>query len=109
MLVQRLTVINVSNDITSYRSVDNTAQSYPHSDYDSVCDSWIGVSEIHAHLYILQRGVQRKQGVVNYMMLFTILLYNTTTVHCTPHPLHPPLQSIQIGVSEIHAHLGMLC
>ena len=35
-------------------------------------------------LYIMQRGVQWKQGVVNYMMLYTILLYNTTPIHCTP-------------------------
>ena len=46
-------------------------------------------------LYILQRGVQWKQGVVVYMTLYTSLLYNTTPIHCTPDPLHPPLQSIQ--------------
>ena len=46
-------------------------------------------------LYIPQRGVQWKQGVVNHMMLCTILLYNTTPIHCTPLRLHPPLQSIQ--------------
>ena len=40
-------------------------------------------------------GVQWKQGVVNYMMLYTILLCNITPIHCTPLPLHPPLQSIQ--------------
>ena len=45
-------------------------------------------------LYILQRGVQWKQGVVVYRTLYTSLLYNTTPIHCTPHPLHPPLQSI---------------
>ena len=37
-------------------------------------------------LYIPQRGVQWKQGVVVYMTLYTSLLYNTT-----PSPLHPPL------------------
>ena len=46
-------------------------------------------------LYTLQRGVQLKQGVVIYMVLYTSSLYNTTPIHCTPHPLHPPLQSIQ--------------
>ena len=46
-------------------------------------------------VYILHRGVQWKQGVVIYMTLCTSLLYNTTPIHCTPDPLHPPLQSIQ--------------
>ena len=46
-------------------------------------------------IYILQRGVQRKQGVVIYMTLYTSLLYNSTPIRCTPHPLHPHLQSIQ--------------
>ena len=46
------------------------------------------------NIYILQRGVQWKQGVVNYLILYTILLYNTTPIHCTPDPLHPPLQNI---------------
>ena len=41
-------------------------------------------------LYILQRGVQWKQGVVIRMLLYTILLYNTTPIHYTPLPLHPP-------------------
>ena len=45
-------------------------------------------------LYIPQRRVQWKQGVVIYMTLYTSLLYNTTPIHCTPDPLHPPLQSI---------------
>ena len=35
-------------------------------------------------IYIPQRGVQRKQGVVIYMTLYTSLLYNTTPIHCTP-------------------------
>ena len=46
-------------------------------------------------IYILQRGVQWKQGVVNYMRLHASLLYDTTPIHCTRLPLHPPLQSIQ--------------
>ena len=41
-------------------------------------------------LYIPQRGVQWKQGVVIYMTLYTSLLYNTTPIHRTPDPLHPP-------------------
>ena len=47
-------------------------------------------------VYILQRGVQWKHGVVIGMVLCTILLYNATPIHCTPLPLHPPLQSIQV-------------
>ena len=44
-------------------------------------------------VYIPQRGVQRKQGVVIYMTLYTSLLYNTTPIHCTPLPLHPPVMN----------------
>ena len=40
---------------------------------------------------IYQRGVQWKQGVVIYMLLYTSLLCTTTPIHCTPLPLHPPL------------------
>ena len=39
---------------------------------------------------IHQRGVQWKQGVVNYMMSYTSLSYDTTPIHCTPLPLHRP-------------------
>ena len=46
-------------------------------------------------LKIYQRGVQWKQGVVVYMMLYTTLLYNTTPIHCTPLRLHPPLMNTQ--------------
>ena len=46
-------------------------------------------------LYILQRGVQWKQGVVICMVLYTSLLYNTTPIHCTLLPLHPPVMSTQ--------------
>ena len=46
-------------------------------------------------LYILQRGVQWKQGVVIYMTLCTSLLYDTTPIHCTPLPLHPPVMNTQ--------------
>ena len=52
--------------------------------------------------YIPQRGVQWKQGVVIYMTLYTSLLYNTTPIHCTPDPLHPPLQSIQLLDHPMH-------
>ena len=48
-------------------------------------------------VYIPQRGVQWKQGAVIYMTLYTSSLYNTTPTHCTPDPLHPPLQSIHFG------------
>ena len=55
-------------------------------------------------IYILQRGVQWKQGVVIWMVLYTSLLRNTTPIHCTPDPLHPPLQSIHNWQSQ-----GMGC
>ena len=48
-------------------------------------------------IYILQRGVQWKQGVVVYMTLYTSLLHNTTPIHCNPLRLHPSLQSIQLS------------
>ena len=51
--------------------------------------------ELPLALYILQRGVQWKEGVVICMVLYSILLYNTTPIHCNPDPLHPPLQSVQ--------------
>ena len=44
---------------------------------------------------IHQRGVQRKQGVVIRMMLYTSLLYTSTPIHCTPLPLHPPVLNTQ--------------
>ena len=62
-----------------------------------------------APLYILQRGMQWKQGVVICMVLYTILLYNTTTpIHCTPLPLHPPLQSIQVCTARRDLKLNTL-
>ena len=45
---------------------------------------------------IHQRGVQWKQGAVTCMMLYTDLLYNTTPIHCTPFPLHPPVMNTQV-------------
>ena len=54
-----------------------------------------------ATIYILQRGVQWKQGVVFCTVLYISLLYNTTRIHCTPLPLHPPLQSIQVHVESL--------
>ena len=46
-------------------------------------------------LYVPQRGVQWKQGVVMYTMLYTSLIYNTTPIHCTPLPLHPSVMNTQ--------------
>ena len=46
-------------------------------------------------LKIHQRGVQWKQGVVIYMVLYTSWLYTTTPIHCTPLPLHPPMMNTQ--------------
>ena len=55
-------------------------------------------------VYILQRGVQWKQGVVICMVLYTILLYDTTPIHCTPLRLHPPLMNIQRGCAAPPGH-----
>ena len=46
---------------------------------------------------IHQNGLQWKQGVVNYPMLYTMLLYHTTPIHCTPLPLHPPVMNTQLS------------
>ena len=51
--------------------------------------------------YISQRGVQWKQGVVIYMILYTTLLYNTTPIHCTPLPLHPPFDEYPDMLEEV--------
>ena len=54
----------------------------------------IPITVINArHVYIPQRGVQWKQGVVIYMMLYTSLLHNTTPIRCTPLRLHPPVMN----------------
>ena len=42
---------------------------------------------------IHQRGVQWKQGVMNYLMLCTSLNYNPTPIHCTPLQLHPTVMN----------------
>ena len=46
---------------------------------------------------IHQRGVQWTQGVVIYMMLYTGFLYNSTPIHWTPLPLHPPVLNTHAG------------
>ena len=45
---------------------------------------------------IHQRGVQWKQGVVVQIRLYTVLVYNTSPIHCTSLPLHPPLRNVEI-------------
>ena len=50
-------------------------------------------------VYIPQRGVQWKQGVVIYMNLYTSLPYNTTPIHCTPDPF-PPLCRVSTPASR---------
>ena len=59
---------------------------------DKLISVWLGKPVF----YILQRGVQWKRGVVIYMMLYTILLYHSTPIHCTPLPLHPPVMNTQV-------------
>ena len=51
-------------------------------------------------LYTPQRGVQWKRGVVIHMMLYTMLLYTTTPIRCTPLPLHPPVMNTHLCRSE---------
>ena len=41
-------------------------------------------TQVTPNLYILQRGVQWKQGAVVYIRLCAVLLCNTTPIHCTP-------------------------
>ena len=51
-------------------------------------------------VYIPQRGLQWKQGVVIRMLLYTTLLYNTTPIHCTPLRLHPPVMNTQAPLTR---------
>ena len=59
-------------------------------------NTWAILQWNSLRLYILQRGVQWKEGVVVYIILQAALLYNSTPIHCTPLRLHPPLQSIHL-------------
>ena len=45
--------------------------------------------------------------VVICMVLYTMSLYNTSPIRCTPLPLHPPVMNIQSdgANSEIYKHL----
>ena len=47
--------------------------------------------------------MQWKQGVVVYIMLYAVLLHNTTPINCTPLPLHPSLMSTHILPSAVGA------
>ena len=64
---------------------------------------------------IHQRGVQWKQGVVIYIMLYTSSLYSTTPIHCTSLPLHPPVMNTQFrgrhpdSPSSCGRHADILC
>ena len=40
-------------------------------------------------------------------MLYTSLLYNTTPIHCTPLPLHPPVMNTQLGPMQWGRRCGM--
>ena len=42
------------------------------------------IADLCFSVEIKQRGVQWKQGVVVYITLLAVLLYNTTPIHCTP-------------------------
>ena len=41
----------------------------------------------------IKGGVQWKQGVVVYIIVYAVLLCSTTPIHCTPLRLHPPLMN----------------
>ena len=45
--------------------------------------------------FIKGGGVQWKQGVMIYMMLYASLSYNFTPIHCTRFPLHPSVMNTQ--------------
>ena len=62
------------------------------------------LSSLVSLLKIHQRGVQWKQGVDTYMMLYTSLLCNTTPIHCTPLPLHPPVMNTQALAGGVPAN-----
>ena len=57
----------------------------------------VQLSGLATFIKIHQRGVQWNQGVVICMMLYTCLLCNTTPIHCTPLPLHPPVMNTRIS------------
>ena len=62
--------------------------------------------------------MQWKQGVVVYIVLCIVLLYNTTPIHCPPLPLHPPVMDTQLcgevgrgaqGLFDGHVSGGTTC
>ena len=53
--------------------------------------------------------MQWKQGVVVHIISQAVLLYNTTPIHCTPLPLHPPVMNIQSFLSRDCASLDAFC
>ena len=53
------------------------------------------VGGLGIRIYNPQSGVQWKQGLVVHIILYTVLLYNTTPIRCTPLRLHPPLMNTQ--------------
>ena len=74
---------------------------YMYLHYDYMLPPWQGPPKIqnnpndHMSLKIHQRGVQWKQGVLIYMIIWFYILvyYNTTPIHGTPLRLHPPLMN----------------
>ena len=41
------------------------------------------------------KGRAVETGCSGYIILYAVLLYNTTPIHCTPLRLHPPLMNTQ--------------
>ena len=40
-------------------------------------------------MYMCMHACMWKQGVVVYIILYVVVVYNTTPIHCTPLRLHP--------------------
>ena len=53
-----------------------------------------------------QRGVQWKQGVVIYVLIYTSVLYGTTPINCSRLPLHPPCNDYPTNMSPRHSSRG---
>ena len=51
----------------------------------------------HGLIKIHQRGVQWKQGVVVYTILYAVLLFNTAPIHCTPSDCTPILMNTRLS------------
>ena len=86
---------NHNDDDNNTNNIDNNNDTRSYTSSPRLCAADGGHQQ--ARVYILQRGVQWKQGVVIRMLLYTILLYNTTPIHCTPLPTAPPCNEYPVS------------